>query len=65
MRGKKGVVYISGSHEKVGACNKERIKKGYTSSKADRDILKWKLCSDGVKDDLEVKYHEASGNRKI
>lgn len=47
MRGKKGVVYISGSHEKVGACNKERIKKGYTSSKADSDILKWKLSSDG------------------
>lgn len=27
--------------------------------------MKWKLPSDGVKDELEEKYHEASGNRKI
>lgn len=32
MRGKKGVLYILGSHEMwKAACNKERIKKGYTS----------------------------------
>lgn len=30
-----------------------------------RDILKWNVSRDGVKDDLEGKYQEVSGNRKI
>lgn len=30
-----------------------------------RDILKWKVCRDGMKNDLQEKYQEAPGKRKI